>query len=297
MSLSVCCPAGDPGPQVHALLEPLRAVADEVVVAADARTSAEDLGWYAAVADRLFTFEFINIERVRSWLHAQCSSDWILLIEGDECASPALIERLPELTSQRKISQYFVPRRWLYPDLDHWLDEAPWWPDVSNRLVRNDGALFFPGNLHTEALRVDPAGFLEEPISHLSALRPLEDRETKIERYAPATSHLRIGGVRPVNETYYLPEAVSRRTPALVPTRDRAAVRALADGSSGPPPPPVTQVEHVPLSETDRLYAGRPFSPSGYQASIELFEQDLWFVPGEQRGLLLRIRNEGDECW
>jgi hypothetical protein len=274
----------------------LRAVADEVVVAADLRASPEDIGWYAEVADRIFTFEFTNVERVYGWLHTQCSCDWILLIEGDECASPELIERLPDLTAQRAISQFYVPRRWLYPDPDHWLDEAPWWPDVSNRLVRNDGALFFPGTDHTDASRVDPAGFLAEPIYHLAALLPIEQRRAKIDRYRRTTSHLRIGGIRPVNETYYLPEEASRRAPAAIPARDRPAVRALVEGSSGPPPP-ARSVKRVPLSETDRFYAGRSFSPDGYRSRLELLERDLRFAPGEQRAIFLRLTNEGTEIW
>jgi hypothetical protein len=297
MSLSVCCPTGDPGPRVHAILAPLRAVADEIVVAADVRTSPEDLRWYAAVADRLFTFDFTNVERLYAWLHAQCSYDWILLIEGDECVSPGLIERLPDLTSQRLINHFYVPRRWLYPDLEHWLDESPWWPDLSNRLVRNDGALFFPGTDHTDALRVDPAGFLEVPIYHSAALQPLDQRRAKIERYRRTTSHLRIGGARPVNETYYLPEETSLRTPVPIPDHDRSAIRALVRGSSGPSPPPARGVPHVPLSETDRFYAGRPFAASGYRAHLELFERDLSFSPGEQRALLVRLVNRGTETW
>ena len=296
MSLSVCCPTGDPGPRVHAILEPLRAVADEIVVAADNRTSAEDLGWYAAVADRVFTFEFTNIERVYGWLHAQCSCDWILLIEGDECVSPALIDRLPALTSQRAINHFYLPVRWLYPDPEHWLDESPWWPDWSNRLVRNDGALFFLGTIHTDPLRIDPAGFLEEPIYHLATLMPLEHRRAKIERYGRTTAHLRIGR-RDLNETYYLPEDASRRVPALVPEQDRLAVSRLIHGSCGPSPAPVHAVPHVPLSETDRFYAGRPFAAGGYHARLELFERDLGFAPGEQRAVVVRLTSDGTETW
>src|SRR4051794_35693736 len=43
----------DPGGRVAALLRQLRPVADEIVVAADARVEPADLGAYASVADRL----------------------------------------------------------------------------------------------------------------------------------------------------------------------------------------------------------------------------------------------------
>jgi hypothetical protein len=82
-----------------------------------------------------------------------------------------------------------------------------------------------------------------------------------------------------------------------VPEQDRPAVMALVNGTPGEPPPPVTDVEHVRVSETDRLYACRPFSPDGYRARIELLDRDLSFAPGEQRGLLLRLSDDGDERW
>jgi hypothetical protein len=299
MSLSVCCPTGDPGPRVHALLEPLRAVADEIVVAADSRTSAEDLGWYAAVADRLTTFEYAgDVERMFGWLHAQCSSDWILLIAGDECASPGLIARLPELTAQRSFNQVFIPVRWLYPDPDHWLDEFPWCPDLHNRLVRNDGALSFRGVNHTDAIRVDPVGIVEEPIYHMATLAPVEARRAKVDRYRRSRTDLAVGG-RPVNELYYLPEESSRRAPAPVPPEDRAAVAALIAGTPGPGPAPAPAlgVPAASLAETDRFWSGRAFDAGGYRARLELAERDLAFAPGQERGVLVRVANDGTERW
>jgi hypothetical protein len=58
MSLTVCCLTGDPGPRVAAVLEPFRAIADEILVAADARADRERLEQYAAVANRVVRVEF-----------------------------------------------------------------------------------------------------------------------------------------------------------------------------------------------------------------------------------------------
>jgi hypothetical protein len=299
VSLSVCCATRDPGPQVYAGLAPLRAVADEIVIVADDRTTAEDLAWYAACADRLFTFEFVDaVERIRSWMYAHCSCEWILLMDGDECASPDLIARLPELTAQRLINQFCVPRRWLYPDRDHWLDEAPWWPDVSNRLVRNDGALFSLDINHTNPLRVDPIGFLEEPIYHFATLLPLDQRQAKIERHRITTAELRIaGGSRLVNETYYLPEQTSKRPPARVPDADREAIARFINANMALPPARASEVVHAPLEETDRFFAGRTFDPGGYRVRLELRERDLRIPRGELRYMFVRVTNEGTERW
>jgi hypothetical protein len=151
VSLSVCCLTGDAGPRVAAILRSLRPVADEIVVAADSRVDHDRLEQYAAAADRVLRFAVTQVERHFAWLYAQCSCEWIFRIDADEVPSLALVKGLRELTDERRAQQYWFPRRWLYPDPGHWLEETPWWPDYQNRLVRNDGALRFRV-CHTQAL-------------------------------------------------------------------------------------------------------------------------------------------------
>jgi hypothetical protein len=170
MSLSVCCLTGDAGPRVAAILGSLRPVADEIIVAADSRADRDRLEQYAAVADRVLRVSFSYFERHLAWLHAQCSCEWIFRIDADEVPSPALVERLHELTTERRAQQYWFPRRWLYPDPEHWLEETPWWPDYQNRLVRNNGTLRFRGLQHTSAKLSRPAAYVEEPLYHLTCL-------------------------------------------------------------------------------------------------------------------------------
>ena len=73
--LSVCCVTRDPGARVAAALLPLRDIADEIVVAVDARLNAEQLGAYESVADVLVRFEFgPPIESSFEWLKNLCSA-------------------------------------------------------------------------------------------------------------------------------------------------------------------------------------------------------------------------------
>ncbi len=141
MTLSVCCLTDAPGSRIQALLEPLREVADEIVIAADQRTDPVDVEIYEAVADRVLRVEFEILESHLAWLHAQCSGDWILRLDGDEQVSPELVAVLPELIAAPEIRQYWLPRRWVDPSGRGWLDELPWSPDYHNRLVRNDSSL------------------------------------------------------------------------------------------------------------------------------------------------------------
>ena len=108
MSLSVCLIASAPAARVAALLEPVRELADEIVIAADSRGDAATLAGYAALADRCFRLEYRFYERHLGWLHEQCSGDWILRLDDDEVLSAAFVARLPALLAARDVRQYWM---------------------------------------------------------------------------------------------------------------------------------------------------------------------------------------------
>src|SRR3954470_9998801 len=143
MRLSVCCLTDAPGSQIRALMEPLREVADEIVIAADVKAAPNDVTEYESVADRVLRSEFDVLEHHLAWLHGQCRGEWVLRLDGDEQASPELVAVLPDLVASGDLRQYWLPRRWLDPTGRGWLDELPWSPDYHNRLVRNDARLSF----------------------------------------------------------------------------------------------------------------------------------------------------------
>ena len=269
MTLSVLCPTRDSGERIRALLEPLREVADEIVVAVDSRVDPDLLGDHAAVADRLLRFELGPADGALAWLHEQCTGDWVLTIAGDEVASPELVAALPELVSSRSVLQYWFPVRWLFPDADHWLRELPWYPDFHNRLVRNDGTLRFPGVAHSGAAAAMPARYLEEPIYHLDLILHTEQqRRAKAERYERATPGLTAPGGGSLNEQYYLPERRAEWRLELVPDTDRSAIgRVLAARPRGHPP--YAPLAPVRWAEIERLWAERPLAQSAYRGRIE----------------------------
>jgi len=130
MTLSVLCLTHFPPAQVTAVLNQLRPVADEVVLAVDSRLEEAEAAKYSAAADRLMRYEFCtSTARALAWAHSQCRGDWVLRIDGDEVASPALLSAIPRLVGRRDVLQYHIPRRWLFPDASGWLNELPWFPD------------------------------------------------------------------------------------------------------------------------------------------------------------------------
>jgi hypothetical protein len=298
MKLTVCCLAGAPGPRVRALIEPLREVADEVVIAADSRVGSEDLREYAAVADKLLRVEVAHLERHLAWLHQQCSGDWIFRIDADEFASPRLIAELPSFLSNRYVRQYWIPRVWLYPDLEHWLDEPPWWPDYQLRLYRNDCFLRFAGVQHTTAVSQPPNAYVESPIYHLDLLvNTVGTREKKAQFYDQLRPTMQAPGGGPMNERYYLPERASGLRVADVDPADGREAARILDARADSSLPDVTESAVTTLGESDVYLEGGPFDPKAHRASIVPIESATRMYPGESRAVHFRVVNTGAMAW
>jgi hypothetical protein len=300
VSLSICLITADPPARVAAVLDPVRAYADEVLIAADSRVDEQTLAGYSAIADRLFKIEYVLPERHLAWLWSQCEGDWILRLDGDEVPSLAFVRRLPEMLSSRSVRQYWIPRAWLYPDAEHVLTEMPWSEDFVNRLVRNDGTLRISGQTHSHPEPVTPREYIDEPLYHLDLLTSSHrQRLDKVVRYEAARSRLLAAGGGRLNEAFYLPES-RRDAPKLrsVPEEDRTTIARALDGSSAPVSTvSVEDVPFVPLQEMDRMWEGRAVGADAYRANIEPYRPVLSLAPSERRHVVFRVRNEGAERW
>jgi hypothetical protein len=200
MSLSICMITADPPRQVAAALEPVRPLAEEVLIAADSRVDERTLAHYGALCDRLFRIEYVHSERHLAWMYSQCRGDWILRLDGDEIPSRALVRRLPELICARAVQQYWIRRAWLHPDATHVLDCAPWSEDFVNRLTRNDGTVRIRGEQHTDVDPVTPREYVEEPLYHLDLLASSrQQRLDKAVHYEALRPGLRAAGGRALN--------------------------------------------------------------------------------------------------
>lgn len=323
-SLSVCCMTAEPPAQVAAMLALLRPVADEVVVAADSRVDPRLLAAYDGVADRVVRFEFRPpVDRPRGWLAAQCTGDWLLSIDGDEVPSAALVESLPALVAADDVVQYWLPRRWLFPDAATWLDEPPWWPDFQLRLARNDATLAARAEHHAGLVAVLPARHVDTPLYHLDCLiNDAASRAAKAARYtaeAPGPAAYGGGGL---SEVLYAPERWAAAPGHPVPGADRPAIEAVlaararggAGAGTGPsagpagraaPPSSAVHAPVVPAAEIDGRASSPTMAEGDYRVRLALFEGGdardgrprLRLAPGEMRPLYLTVENRGGATW
>ena len=291
-TLSICCLVADPPERVAAVLETLRAVADEIVVAVDAKTGVECAA-LGAVADRLYRVPVqLPFEQYLPWLHSLCSSEWVFRIDGDEVPSAALVDVLGALPGAEDVLQYRLPRRWLVGGPDRWLAEDPWVPDYQIRIVRNDRrTLRFRGTLHSTAEPLLPTRYLEAPVYHLTLLvTSTEERERRVRRYEvlPAAGPLD-------NAAVYLPERADAPRTAETPPEDVDLIRRALAGRVSTDAE--ADVVDVPLADALRLSPLRALAPEAYDVEIEVLAEELVLTAGTARELSVRLRNRGSECF
>jgi hypothetical protein len=295
-TLSVCCIANSPGPFLRAALGPLREIADEVLLAVGGSVPEEDLLHYGEIADRLFSIEFEFIERHLPWLYAQCRGDWVLRLDGDEIPTEEMVSEVLIARDDRRLSSVVFPRRNLFPTVESFIAQAPWYPDFQIRMVRNDGSLRFSGLLHSTPERTLPARTVEAPMYHLPfILSSIEERRDRAAHYERLRPGLLAPTELPANEML-LPENMPSLVTAPVLEGHRRQIEAvlIANGLAAAGP---TDVISVSLRETDLHWPGRVLSEEAYRAKIEILDASIPFAPGERRPFYLRVRNDGNETW
>jgi hypothetical protein len=280
----------------------LRDSVDEIVVAADARVDATDLAYYANVADLLLRYEHAGANRHWPWLVAQAHGDWLLLLDGDELPSAALVAALPELVADRRVRQYSLPIHWPWPDPNVRLAEEPWISDRRLRLLRNDPGLVFAARKHALADADPPIRFLDElPVYHLDLLLPdRARREAKVTRYDSERFGLLTPEGVPFNRAFYLPEAEGdQRATVSLPPEDAAHVARALDAprnsSRGLDPASLPLYDR----ETIAWYAPRPSLPEdAYRGSVELARPLPRFTSQHPDHVIwVEITNEGTAHW
>jgi hypothetical protein len=296
----------DPPARVAAMLAGLRATADEIVVAVDDRVDPDALAAYDGVADRVVRFGFRPpVDRPRAWLAGQCSGDWLLSVDGDEVPSPALVDALPDLVAATDVVQYWLSRRWLFPDPSTWLCEAPWWPDFQVRLLRNDATLAARAEPHAGFVHVLPSRHVDAPLYHLDCVvSDAAARAAKAARYeaeAPGRDAYGGGGL---NEVMYAPERwATGGARRAVPSVDRAVIDGvLAAAEQAPTDAAPTPVAPVPVASAadvgvDEEASSPQMDDGDYAVGLALVEPAVRLAPGELRPLYVEVENRGGAAW
>jgi hypothetical protein len=199
MTLSVCAITGNSGPRQHEWMRRARAFADELVIGVDADSGAETLELARFYGDLVQLFEHPQTpEQAFDWIRRKATGDWILALDDDEFMNRSFAARLADLTGDRQLTHYLIPRRWVVTSADgghSWIRAAPWYPDAQVRLFRNIGSLFsHVPEAHTGAVVLGEGRLLNDDdvcIYHMDlAWKTREQREAKVRgRYGAVSDY------------------------------------------------------------------------------------------------------------
>jgi O-antigen biosynthesis protein len=97
-------------------------------------------------ADRIITVPWTpTVEATRAFAVAQCSGDWILCLDDDECLDPGAAAGIAAELAAPRADIYYLPRReYILGEHD---EAAYYWPEHHPRLFRRD-AITFTSTVH-----------------------------------------------------------------------------------------------------------------------------------------------------
>jgi hypothetical protein len=209
-TLSVTGITWNSGNRLERWITRAREYADEVVLLVDESSTDDTYDIARDHADSVRLVEhppYIEVYYDLALRHAQ--GDWILWLDDDEVMGRGLADTRDDLLSERSLTHYSLPYRWVVGDeaapdgTARWLTTFPWHPNPRPRLIRNIPSIFWHrGRLHSP-LEIAGDGRILAPdeavVYHLDlAWRSRAEREAKVARYR--------GNNAPSCEEYYLYE-------------------------------------------------------------------------------------------
>lgn len=156
--------------------------ADQIIVV-DSGSTDRTRELAATAGARVVERPMTNFAEQRNYANGLVTSDWMLHLDADERATPALMEEIRQVTASGKANGYWVPTLTLI--FGQALRHGGWYPQWHTRLQRR-GRTTYTRSVHEEVLVDGPIGHLREPIVHyshptISAFIQKLDRYTTVE--------------------------------------------------------------------------------------------------------------------
>jgi glycosyltransferase involved in cell wall biosynthesis len=138
--------------------------ADEIIVV-DSGSTDRTRELAAAAGARVVERRMTDFAEQRNYANGLVTSDWVLHLDADERATPALMDAIREAAASGRAEGYWVPTLTII--FGKALRHGGWYPQWHTRLQRR-GRTTYTRTVHEEVLVDGPIGHLQEPIVHYS---------------------------------------------------------------------------------------------------------------------------------
>jgi len=164
------------------------AFADEIVVVDDSSTDGT-----AAIASakgaRVLDRKFDGFGAQKAFALSQATGDWVLSIDADERATPALAAEIAQAMNDAGVNGFEIPR--LSSFCGRQMRHSGWYPDYVLRLFRRDKARFSDDLVHERIVCDGKVARLRNDLLHAPVAR-LEDALSRMDRYSTAGAAMTI---------------------------------------------------------------------------------------------------------
>jgi glycosyltransferase involved in cell wall biosynthesis len=164
--LSVAVIARDEARYIGGCLRSVQQLADEIVVLLDDRTRDETAAIARKCGARVELAAWLGFPAQRNLALERCRGEWVLFLDADEEASPALADEVRVLLRADSLHDgYWIPRYNLF--FGRALRGGGWYPDHQLRLLRRSAARYDETRLvHEFAALSGTTARLKEHIIH-----------------------------------------------------------------------------------------------------------------------------------
>jgi glycosyltransferase involved in cell wall biosynthesis len=138
--------------------------ADEIIVV-DSGSTDHTRELAAAAGARVVERRMIDFADQRNYANGLVTTDWMLHLDADERATPALVQEIRKAAASGNAAGYWVPT--LTFIFGKALRHGGWYPQWHTRLQRR-GRTSYTRSVHEEVVVDGPIGHLREPIVHYS---------------------------------------------------------------------------------------------------------------------------------
>ena len=291
----------NPPLQVAAIARLFREVADEIIICVDSRVDQELLQPVIEVSDVLIRVGIDTSYANSSWLVKLASREWVLIVDGDEVPSVALLDRLKHLDElSDEVMFAYVGMKWLWPTTDEYLVEEPWRDDPQLRLIRRNARIMnWPAGLH-EAPHIDGRGvFLPEVLFHLDlAMNSYESRLEKVNRYDSGNSAPHPGFKNSISSSYYLPEDRPTGLQKKVVSDENGEIIArVITASVANPVRKNIDLPITPIASIRDASYGPAGSLEEYRSHMEVIDPPSTALAGKPIRVSIKLTNLGNWTW